>query len=134
MVKTQKNHWACFLNTNNYYKYTISESFPKDSSKCAALKCFTNLFVNGKQRDLSLHDLAVMYCDTRLEVNKLSTVDHPNIVQLLGLCVVSYSILLEWAPKGNLNDIIDEYILADMWICPDAVAKTVYQVCCFISS
>ncbi|XP_065916963.1 leucine-rich repeat serine/threonine-protein kinase 1-like isoform X2 [Dysidea avara] len=99
-----------------------------DSSKYVALKSFTNFFVNGKQKDLSLRDLAVMYCDIRLELNKLSTVSHPNIVQFLGLCIVSFSILLEWAPKGNLNDIISEYRLADMWICPDAVAKTVHQV------
>ena len=64
----------------------------------------------------------------RVEINKLSTVDHPNIVQFLGLCVVSFSIILEWAPKGNLNQIIDEYIQADLWICPDTMAKTVFQV------
>jgi len=108
--------------------------YAQDPSRHVALKCFTNSFVNGKQRDLSLQDLAVMYCDVRLELNKLSTVDHSNIVQFLGFCVVSFSILLELAPKGNLNDIIGEYRLADLWICPDAVARTVHQVCCFIAN
>jgi len=69
------------------------------------------------------------YSDMRLEVNKLSTVDHQNIVQFLGLCVVSFSILLEWAPKGNLDQMIDEHRIADTWICPDVVAQTVHQVC-----
>ena len=69
-----------------------------------------------------------MYADMRVEVNKLSIVDHTNIVQFLGLCVVSFSILLEWAPKGNLDHIIDECIQANLWICPDTVAKTVFQV------
>ena len=94
-----------------------------------ALKCFTNLSINGKLRDIELRELAMWYSDMRLEVNKLSTVDHPNIVQFLGLCVVSFSIILEWAPKGNLDQMIDEYRIADTWICPDVVALTVHQVC-----
>ena len=100
----------------------------KDPSKYVALKCFTNWMVNGKQRELSLQDLTLMYSDLRLELNKLSTVDHPYIVQFLGLCMISFSLVLEWAPKGNLEQIITEYRLANTWICPDAVAKTVYQV------
>jgi len=78
--------------------------------------------------DIPVQELTRIYADMRVEVNKLSTVDHPNIVQFLGLCVVSFSILLEWAPKGNLDQIIDKYMQADMWICPDTVAETVYQV------
>ena len=116
-----------------YNIYNLLLSF-KDPCKHVALKCFTNLFVNGMKQDLSLKNLAVMYCDIRLELNKLSTVDHPNIVQFLGLCVVSFSILLELAPKGNLNNIVNEYSLADMWICPDALAKTIHQVCYFYAS
>ena len=77
---------------------------------------------------MEVEDLASVYADMRVEVNKLSTVDHPNIVQFLGLCVVSFSIILEWAPKGNLDQIIAEHAQADMWICPDTVAKTVFQV------
>jgi len=105
----------------------------KDPNKYVALKCFTNLMVNGKQRELSLQDLTLMYSDLRLELNKLSTVDHPYIVQFLGLCMVSFSLLLEWAPKGNLEQIITEYRLANTWICPDAVAKTVYQVSLYVT-
>jgi len=100
--------------------------FIKDN---VALKCFTNLCINGKLRDIELKELAMWYSDMRLEVNKLSTVDHPNIVQFLGLCVVSFSIILEWAPKGNLDQMIDEHRIADTWICPDVVALTMHQVC-----
>jgi len=94
-----------------------------------ALKCFINLYINGKLMEIELKDLAMRYSDMRSEVNKLSTVNHPNIVQFLGLCVVSFSILLEWAPKGNLEHVINEHRIADTWICPDAVAATVHQVC-----
>ena len=98
-----------------------------------ALKCFINLIVNGKRQDLSLQDFAVAYSDIRTELNKLSSTSHPNIVTFLGLCVISFSFLLEWAPKGNLANIAKEYKLADVWICPDALAITVYQVCVCVS-
>ena len=106
--------------------------YAQDPSRHVALKCFTNLIINGKLREHSLQDLAVMYATTRMELNKLSLADHPNIVQFIGLCVVSFSFLLEWAPKGNLDQVLKEYRLADTWICPDVVAKTVHQVCAYI--
>lgn len=100
----------------------------KSPHRFVALKCFTNLIINGKLRDHTLQDLAGMYGDMRLEVNKLSSIDHPNIIKFLGLCVVSFSFLLEWAPKGNLDHMMHEYKLAGFPICPDAVANTVLQV------
>ena len=84
---------------------------------------------NGKLKDLTLQDFAVAYSNIRTELNKLSSTSHPNIVTFLGLCVISFSFLLEWAPKGSLANITKEYKLADVWICPDALAITVYQVC-----
>ncbi|XP_065917168.1 leucine-rich repeat serine/threonine-protein kinase 1-like isoform X2 [Dysidea avara] len=106
--------------------YKVKLAF--DPNKHVALKCFTNLIINGKLREHSLQDLAMIYATTRLELNKISLADHPNIVQFVGLCVVSFSFLLEWAPKGNLDQVVNEYRVADIWICPDAVAKTVHQV------
>ena len=89
--------------------------------------------VNGKRNELSLQDFAVAYSDIRMELNKLSSTYHPNIVKFLGLCVISFSFLLEWAPKGNLYSIVEDYKLVDLWICPDAVANTIHQVCACIS-
>ena len=100
----------------------------KNPHRYVALKCFTNLIINGKLREHTLQDLAGMYADMRLEVNKLATIDHPNIIKFLGLCVVSFSFLLEWAPKGTLEHMIREYKLAGFPICPDAIANTVLQV------
>lgn len=92
------------------------------------MKCFADSIVGENLKDQPISELARIYADMRVEVNKLSTVDHPNIVQFLGLCVVSFSMLLEWAPKGNLGQVMTEYKEKDVWICPDTVAKTVYQV------
>ena len=65
----------------------------------------------------------------RLELNKLLSVDHPNITRCLGLCVISFSFLLEWAPMGNLKEIIETYKLAEFAVSPDTAATTVLQVC-----
>ena len=69
-----------------------------------------------------------MYSNMRLELNKLMSVNHPNITQFLGLCVISFSFLLEWAPMGSLKEIIQMYKLAESAVCPDTVATTVLQV------
>jgi len=100
----------------------------KDPHQYVALKCFANMIINGRLRGHTLQDLAGMYADMRLEVNKLSSINHPNIVKFLGLCVVSFSFLLEWAPKGTLDNMMHEYKLAGFPICPDAIANTVLQV------
>ena len=99
----------------------------QDSRKYAALKCFTKPFIIDQQ-DLTIQDLTKIYADIRLEVNKLTSVDHLYIVHFLGLCVISFSFLLEWAPRGDLDQIIDKYQDAEFPICPDTVATTVLQV------
>ena len=91
------------------------------------MKCFTKPFIIDN-RDFTLNELAKIYADVRLEINKLTSVDHPNIVQFLGLCVISFSFLLEWAPRGDLNQIISKYKEAEFSISPDAVATTIQQV------
>ena len=73
-------------------------------------------------------DMARIYADVRLELNKLTSTDHPNIIKFLGLCVISFSFLLEWAPRGDLNEMITKYQQADCPICPDTVATTILQV------
>ena len=107
----------------------------QDPKQYVALKCFTAQIINNinKERKCTLQNLTRMYTDMRLELNKLSSVDHPNIVQFLGLCVISFSFLLEWAPKGNLGQIIEEYKLSESPVCPDTVAVTVLQVSCLLT-
>ena len=80
------------------------------------------------QQDFSKQDLARVYADVRLEVKNLTSIEHPNIVQFLGLCVVSFSFLLEWAPMGDLEQTIDQFEHSGFLICPDTVANTILQV------
>ena len=80
------------------------------------------------QQDFSKQDLAIMYADVRLEVKNLTSIEHPNIVQFLGLCAVSFSFLLEWAPMGDLEQTIDQFERSGFLIRPDTVANTILQV------
>ena len=79
-------------------------------------------------QDFTIEGLARIYADVRLELNKLTSTDHPNIIKFLGLCVTSFSFLLEWAPKGDLDKMISKYRHAEFPICPDTVATTILQV------
>ena len=72
-----------------------------------------------------------MYSNIRMELNKLSSINHPHIIEFLGLCVISFSFLLEWAPKGSLREIIQAYKLAEFAVCPDTVTSTILQVCAY---
>ena len=80
------------------------------------------------KQEFTKQDLARVYADMRLEVKKLTSIDHPNIVQFIGLCVVSFSFLLEWAPMGDLDQTIDKYECSGFLIHPDTVANTIRQV------
>ena len=91
------------------------------------MKCFTKSFIID-QEDLNIQDFACIYADVRLELNKVSSTDHPNIIHFIGLCHVSFSFLLEWAPKGDLDQVISEYKSCKTSICPDTVAATLLQV------
>ena len=116
---------------NSYRGYAyLAALFPymQEPDQYAALKCFTKDIINDKVRKYTLQDLAGVYASIRLELNKLSSVEHPYIIKFLGLCVISFSFLLEWAPKGSLHQIIQSYKLAESVICPDTAALTVLQV------
>ena len=91
------------------------------------MKCFTKPSIIDQQ-NFTIEELATTYGDVRLELNKLTSIDHPNIVQFLGLCVISFSFVLEWAHKGDLEQIIGKYQHAEFPICPDTVATTLAQV------
>ena len=91
------------------------------------MKCYTKPSIIDQQ-DFTIEELATTYGDVRLELNKLTSIDHPNIVQFLGLCVISFSFVLEWAHKGDLEQIIDKYQHAEFPIRPDTVATTLAQV------
>ena len=77
---------------------------------------------------MTIEVLVRVYTDIRLELNKLTITDHPNIIQFLGLCTISFSFLLEWAPRGDLDQIISKYKNAQFPICPNTVATTILQV------
>lgn len=80
------------------------------------------------QQDFSKQVLARVYADVRLEVKNLTSIEHPNIIQFLGLCVVSFSFLLEWAPMGDLEQAIDQFERSGFLIRPHTVANTILQV------
>jgi serine/threonine protein kinase len=51
----------------------------------------------------------------RSEVSFLSQLNHPHVVNLLGVCIRPLCVVLELAPLGSLEKIIEEYLLA-RWV------------------
>lgn len=45
----------------------------------------------------------------RQELAVILMLKHPNIVSLVGICVQPLALVLEWAPKGALNEVIREF-------------------------
>lgn len=77
--------------------------------------------------DESLENLASTYGLIRTEL-KLSSADHPNMLQFIGLTVVPPAIILEFAPLGSLHDVSNQYKEKSYPICPSSLAMILHQV------
>ena len=75
-----------------------------------------------------LENLASTYGLIRIELNKLSSANHPNILQFIGVTVVPPAIILEYAPLGSLHDVSNMYKVKNYPICPSSLAMILHQV------
>ena len=64
----------------------------------------------------------------RAEVSKLSPLNHPNVIQFVGVVLHPLCFILEWAPGGSLKSIIEKYRKVDARISPMALQNTAFQV------
>jgi len=68
------------------------------------------------------------YKDVRKEIDKLLYFKvHPNIVNVIGVFSNPHGIVLELAPKGDLQSVINEYHYRDNLICSTALLLTMQQ-------
>ena len=69
------------------------------------------------------------YKSVRKEIDKLLYFkEHDNIVKILGIFSKPHGIVLELAPMGDLQSIIDKYRYRDNFICSTALLLTMQQV------
>lgn len=68
------------------------------------------------------------YLETRREVAVLANIDHSHIVQFFGVRLDPRSLILEWAPKGSLEEILKTY--EDSSIAPRPLQQLIIQVNC----
>ena len=64
----------------------------------------------------------------RAEVSILSHLNHPNVIEFVGVVLHPLCFILEWAPGGSLKSIIEKYRKVDARISPMALQNTAYQV------
>ena len=92
----------------------------------AAVKTFTGgLLCTEDERE---NNIAQIYSDVRLELNKLILLDHPNIIKCIGFCVSSLSFAMEWAPLGNVKTLLESYRSTGYCLCPESLVISMKQV------
>lgn len=81
----------------------------------------------GKWKRDPLQHACKAYCMARQELSVILMLKHPNIVQLVGVCVQPLAIVLEWAPRGALDHVIREFRRAGSRIGPYCFQQLVLQ-------
>ena len=71
---------------------------------------------------------AISYGLTRIELNKLLSANHPNVLRFIGITVTPLAIVVEYAPLGSLHGVTKQYREKSHPICPASVAMILYQV------
>jgi len=71
---------------------------------------------------------AIGYGLTRIELNKLLSANHPNVLQFIGVTVTPPAIVVEYAPLGSLLSVAKQYREKSNPICPASIAMILYQV------
>lgn len=64
----------------------------------------------------------------RQEMSILLPLRHPNIVSLLGYCLNPFCMILEFAPQGALDRILDNYKRAGVRLNAYVMQKCIVQV------
>ena len=71
---------------------------------------------------------AIGYGLTRIELNKLLSANHPNVLRFIGITVIPPAIVIEYAPLGSLLSVAKQYREKGNPICPASITMILYQV------
>ena len=66
------------------------------------------------------------YVETRREVAVLATINHEHVVRFFGVQLNPRSLILEWAPMGSLDNVLETY--EDSSIAPRPLQQLIIQV------
>ena len=58
----------------------------------------------------------------------LHRLDHPNIIDFIGVVLQPLCFILEWAPNGSLSSLFKKFRKVDARISPGALQSTALQV------
>jgi len=58
----------------------------------------------------------------------LHRLQHPYVIDFIGVVLQPLCFILEWAPGGSLHSILQKYRKLDARVSPKALKKTAYQV------
>lgn len=73
-----------------------------------------------------------MYCKASIEARVMNQLSHKNVLGLLGIHFQDrdqFSMLIELAPKGDLNSVVNEFKIEGMRLSRRTIKATLIQVC-----
>lgn len=100
-------------------KISSEESPRKLEAKAAEASAFRD---NPDEIALKTHS------EVRAEAALLKDLEHPNLVQFVGLSLKPLAIVLEWAPKKGMRKVLADYRKADARVSPSTLQETARQV------
>ena len=108
---------------------SFSKSLTEAFKQTKALQNVTlDLLVSHSKEELritsGINALRLMHS----EVSVVSQLNHENIIKLLGVVILPPSILLEYAPLGNLSTICEKYYQNSQCLLPAVSRATILQV------
>lgn len=108
---------------------SFSKSIKEAFRESKAVKDITlNLLVSHSEDDFCIDSRINNVRLMRSEVSVVSQLNHENIVKLLGVVISPPSILLEYAPAGNLSTICKNYHQNSQHLLPSVSRATILQV------
>ena len=107
------------------FSKSLNETFQQNKS----LKDVTlDVLVSHSKEDLCINSGIEALRHMHSEVSVVSQLNHENIIKLLGVVILPPSILLEYAPLGNLAVICKNYYQNAQCLLPDVSRATILQV------
>ena len=90
-----------------------------------AVKIFQQFSISAES---DATELTSNYASMRYELNRLSLVNHPYVVKLMGVITNPHSFVLEWAPRVSFELERKRHLRLAAYMCPTSLALAMLQV------
>ena len=105
--------------------HALHDLHQRSCQQDVAVKIFQQFCISA---DSNATKLTSNYASMRYELNRLSLLNHPYVVKLIGVITNPHSFVLEWAPLVSLELQRKHYLKHAAYMCPTSLALAMLQV------